>query len=188
MSSVPEKPRCPRDVLKNVPKSEIDKAKDFFEMGMSAEQGYKQRGTPGRQACQILWRQWEQDLHDGYNLKINERQIIEKEMFRISLQRILFKLEYMLQKLEQYLDSDYETHKESLRKGEKSEGFKINPRIEHLRLHLLEDIVGVRDGIARTVMEPTVMEKEESEILKHMEEQADRMAGNVKDVVSKDRR
>ena len=188
MSSVPKKPRRPRDILKNVPKFEIDKARDFFDMGMSAEQGYKQRGTPGRQACQILWRNWGQDLHDGYNMKINERQIIEKEKFRISLQRILFKLEYMLQKLEQYLDSDYEAHKESLRKGEKSEGFKINPRIEHLRLHLLEDIVGVRDGIARTVMEPTVMEKEESEILKHLEEQADRMAGNVKDVVSKDRR
>lgn len=188
MSSVPKKPRRPRNILKNVPKSEIDKARGFFDMGMSAEQAYKQKGTPGRQACQILWRKWGQDLHDGYNMKINERQIIEKEKFRISLQRILFKLEYMLQKIEEYLDSDYEAHKESLRKGKKSEGFKINPRIEHLRLDILEDIVRVRDAIARIVMEPTIMEKEEEEILKHLEEQADRMAGNVKDVVSKDRR
>ena len=185
MSSVPKKPRRPRDVLKNVPKFEIDKAREFFDMGMSAEQAHKQRGTPGRQACQILWRQWEDDLHEGYNMKINERQIIEKEKFRISLQRILFKFEYMLQKIEEYLDSDFEAHKESLRKGEKSKGFKISPQIEHLRLHLLEAIVGVRDGIARIVMEPTIMEKDEEEILKHMEENAERLAGKTKNALDK---
>jgi len=185
MSNVPEKPRRPRDILKNVPKSEIDKARDFFDMGMSAEQGYKQRGTPGRQACQILWRNWGQELQDGYNMKINERQIIEKEKFRISLQRILFKFEYMLQKIEEYLDSDFEAHKESLRKGEKSKGFKISPRIEHLRLHLLEDIVRVRDAIARTVMEPTIMEKEEETILKRLEENAERLAGKTKNALDK---
>ena len=172
-------------ISKNIPQAEIDKAREFFDMGMSAEQTARQKDTPGRDSCQIFWNGWEEELHGNYNLKINERQIKEKEKLRISLQRILFKLEYMLQKIEEYLDSDFEAHKESLRKGEESKGFKVNPRIEHLRLHLLEDIVRVRDAIARIIMEPIIMEKEEEEILKHMEENAERLAGKTKNALDK---
>ena len=175
--------RTIQSISKNIPKSEIEKAREFFDMGMSAEQTAKQTDTPGRDSCQIFWGGWEEQLHSNYNLKINERQIKEKEKLRISLQRILFKLEYQLNKLEQFLDRDYEEVQAKAAKGEEHGEFGFVARLERLRLDLLEDIVKVRDAIARIIMEPTIMEKEEETILKHLEANAERLAGKTDDAV-----
>jgi len=172
-------------ISKNIPQSEIDKARGMFNLGLSAEQTSKQTDTPGRDSCYIFWKGWEDELHENYNLKINERQIKEKEKLRISLQEILFKLLYQLNKLEKYLDKDYEEVQAKAKKGEEGGEFGFVARLERLRLDLLEDIVKVRDAIARIVMEPTIMEKEEETILKHLEENAERLAGKTKNALDK---
>mgnify|MGYP001610528583 FL=1 len=91
-----------------IPEQQIVTARNFYNMGMDATFTSKQPGTPGRETCQKLWRFWDNELRDSYNMDINERQILAKQRINESYKRLLFKLEIQLNQYETAINSHFD--------------------------------------------------------------------------------
>lgn len=165
-----------------VPEQQIVTARNFYNMGMDAEFAFKQPGTPGRDSCQKLWRFWDNELRNSYNMDTSERQIMDKQKMNESYKRILFKLEIQLNKYETILDSEFKEWQrdakrmEDMGKGDKVKTYQINNRLEMGKLKILQTILETRDAMAGLSITSTINERHESEILKYLQAKADRYA------------
>ena len=163
-----------------VPEQQIVTAKNFYNMGMGAEFTSKQPNTPGRDSCFKLWRFWDGQLRDEYEMDTNERQINQKQRMNESFERMLLKLEIKLAKYETTMQSEYNAWQETARKAEADgtipPSFKINRAIEMDHLRIIELILETRDAMTGLAFTPTINEHDEATILKRMQAKADRLA------------
>ncbi len=163
-----------------VPEQQIVTARNFYNIGMNAEFSSKQPGMPGRDTCQKLWRFWDGQRRDEYEMDTNERQINQKQRMNESFERMLLKLEIKLAKYETILQSEYRAWQETVRKAE-SDGtvppaFEINSKLEMDHLKIIELILETRDAMTALAFTPTINEYGEAAILKRMQEKVDRYA------------
>jgi len=161
-------------------KSKEQRAREFFDMGISAELAWKQPNTPGRQKCFNLFKKWSQELLENYDMKINSRQIIAKQRNLISFQRLLFKLESQFDQFSNLLD-EHRNNWEKQVITAKSKGLEpplYEPRMEWVYFirKLITDIAEMRDHLALTDYTLTVHEQSEEEIIKYLEELQERRA------------
>ena len=161
-------------------KSKEQKAREFFDMGISAELAWNQPNTPGRQKCYNLFKKWSQELLESYPVNINEKQIIAKQRNLISFQRLLFKLEYQLNKFFKLTEDHRNNWKMMLKQAESRclEPPTYEPRMEweYFIRKLITDIAEIRDHLALTDYTLTVHEQSEEEIIKYLEELQERRA------------
>ncbi len=156
-----------------------ERARDFFVMGMDAEFTWKQPGTPGRQKCYSLFKKWTLELLENYHANANERQLIGKQKLSLSFRRLLFKLEYQLNKFFNLTEEHRNDWRMQARKAE-SLGFEppapYEPRMEweYFIRKLITDIAEIRDHLAATDYALTINEKDEEEIVRYLEELQER--------------
>ena len=163
-----------------VPEQQIVTARNFYNMGIDVETAHRQPGMPGRKTCQKLWRFWEYELLQDYNMDTNERQIIVKQRLLESFRRLLFKLEIQLSKYDTILAAEYDDWQLKVREAEMSgtkiPSFEINDKLEMNKLKILQTIIETRDAMGTLEFTPTVAEKDPEIILKRLQERADRLS------------
>lgn len=165
-----------------IPEQQVITARNFYNMGMDAEFSSKQPGMPGRDTCQKLWRLWNTELRDSYQMDTNERQILAKQKMGESYKRLLFKLEIELNEYETAIDGDFKEwqrntkHMEDAGNGDKVESYKPNDKHQRTRLAIIQAIIDCRDRMAALEITSTINERDELEILKYLQAKADRLA------------
>lgn len=164
-----------------VPEQQVITARNFYNMGMDAEFAYKQPGTPGRDTCQRLWRFWNMELRNSYQMDTNERQILEKQKMIESYKRLIFKLEIQLNKYDTTLDSEFKAwqimaQEKEANGDENIPSFEINDKLERTKLLVLQAIIDTRDRMGALSIQSTINENDEVEILEHLKKKADRIA------------
>ena len=164
-----------------IPEQQVITARNFYNMGMDAEFAYKQPGTPGRDTCQRLWRFWNMELRDSYQMDTNERQILEKQKMIESYKRLIFKLEIQLNKYDTALESEFKTwqimaQEKEANGDENIPSFEINDKLERTKLLVLQTIIDTRDRMGALSIQSTINENDEVEILEHLKKKADRIA------------
>lgn len=165
-----------------IPEQQIVTARNFYNMGLSAELSSKQPEMPGRESCQKLWRFWDNELRNSYNMDTNERQILDKQRMNESYKRILFKLEIQLNRYDTALDSEFQEWQRNTKKMEdagkhdKVKAYQINNKLEMDKLKIMQTILEIRDAMTALSVTPTVNERGEAEILKYLQAKADRYA------------
>lgn len=165
-----------------IPEQQIITARNFYNMGMDAEFAFKQPGTPGRDSCQKLWRFWDNELRDSYNMDINDRQVLAKQRMGESYKRLLFKLEIQLNQYETAINSHFDQWQANANillaqdKANKISPYKPNDIHQRIKMALIESIINCRDRMTALEIASTVDERGEMEILKHLQAKADRYA------------
>lgn len=180
----PKKIKTKTETISNptvkVPEQQIVTARNFYNSGFSARKALEQPGMPGRESCQKLWRFWDGQGRDEYEMDTNERQINQKQRMNDSFERMLLKLEIKLAKYETSMQSEYMSWQEVARKSE-SDGtipptFEINSKLEMDHLRIIELILETRDAMTALAFTPTIDEYSEATILKRMQDRVDRYA------------
>jgi len=151
------------------------RARDFFVMCMDVEFTWKQPGTPGRQKCYSLFKKWTLELLENYHANANERQIIGKQKLSLSFRRLLFKLEYQLNKFLNLTEDHRNNWKIQAKKAELigiEPPAPYEPRMEweYFIRKLITDIAEIRDHLATTDYALTIHEGSEEEIIRYLEE------------------
>lgn len=163
-----------------VPEQQIVTARNFYNGGFSAELSSKQPSTPGRETCQKLWRFWDGQRRDEYEMDTNERQINQKQRMGESYSRMLFKLEIQLNKYETVLDSEYKDWQAETREmeqaGQEIAPFKLDSKTEMHKLAIVQAIIECREKMAGLVISSTIDERDELKILEHIKKKNDRYA------------
>jgi hypothetical protein len=162
-----------------IPEQQVITARNFYNMGLDAEFSSKQPGTPGRDTCQRLWRFWNMELRDTYQMDTNERQILDKQRMNESFKRILFKLEIQLNKYETTLDGHFKEWQRKAKQmeyaGKEPNPFEINDKLERSKLVILQTILECRDKMTALSIASTVNERDDATILEHLKKKADRL-------------
>ena len=150
-------------------------------MGMDATFSSKQPGMPGIDTCYKLWRFWDSELRNSYEIDTNERQILEKQKMIESYKRLIFKLEIQLNKYDTTLDSEYREWQAEVKELEmagqdnKIPAFEINDKLERTKLQIIQTITDTRDRMGALSIQSTINERDELEILEHLKKKADKI-------------
>lgn len=152
-------------------------AREFYEMGLSAEIAWKQPDTPGRQKCYRLFKKWDNELLDNYNYDINDRQIIAKSRMILSYHRYIFKLEYQYNKFFTIIENHRKEWEYKVREAESkgNEPPKYEPRMEweYFARKLILDIEQMRDKMGAVDVQPTVAESSEEAVMEFLKAKRD---------------
>lgn len=154
------------------------RAKEFFDSGLTAEQTCQQPNTPGRNKCYRLFKKWQAELIDSYDYDTNERQIMAKQKFDLVFARLIFKLEYQLNKFENLIENHMKNHefesKELESQGKTSQPYEPKMEWEYMYRNLILRIAELHDAKCALIISPTVHETSEETMLKYLEKKQER--------------
>ena len=184
MTTTPAQESLDTEKKTKIPEEQIDNLKDFWKMGLSAEQASNKSNTPGRQTCQKYFRQWNERIRKEYDIETNERQILAKQKLRVAFQRLLEKLEDQLNTFENIctvlFNKWHAKNKEAIdgKKYTEIGEYEPNMHAEKMKRQLVGMIAEVQDAMAANDIAPTLMEQSESAVI-------DRIKKRTKKVLKK---
>lgn len=176
MSSTPTKQRSRKKGragrLSEIPPFQIDRAREYFDMNQTAEYASKQPDTPGREACQKLFRQWEMELIDGRNLDVDERQQLALEKLKNTYRRLITKAEFQLNIFENLSQQKRKEWSKALGiKGATLPDYKPDMQWEYMIKNLNEYIAQLQDSLISMDIQTTVNEDSEEARLAQLQKQ-----------------
>ena len=184
MARTPTQASLDRKKKNVVSQEEIDNLRDFWKMGISAEQAHNKPNTPGRDKCQKYFKQWDEGVRSEYDSETNERQILAKQKLRVSFQRLIEKLEDQLNTFENIctvlFNKWHAENKEAIDSKKYTEigEYEPNMHAEKMKRQLVGMIAEVQDAMAANDIAPTLMEQSESAVI-------DRIKKRTKKVLKK---
>jgi len=181
MTTTPAHRSLDKEKKSKIPQEQIDNLKDFWKMGLSAEQTSNKPNTPGRQTCQKYFRQWNEQIRKEYDIETNERQILAKQKLRISFQRLLEKLEDQLNTFENIVTVRFNKWHADNKKAidEKQytaiEDYHPNMEAERMKKSLTGMIAEIQDAMAASEIAPTIMERAESAVIDRIKKRTNKI-------------
>jgi len=150
------------------------KLRPFFDINLPASFVATQPGMPNRHTIEKYFSIWTEELRDSFNENIQERQIITIQRFINSMQRIIFKLEYQLNKFENLIEEDRQYQIAQNKRAEyenRLDDIKpYTPKMEweYLVLKIINMLINLHNYIAGVMTLPTAYEMHEDEILRNL--------------------
>lgn len=181
MTTTPAHTSLDKEKKSKIPQEQIDNLKDFWKMGLSAEQASDKENTPGRQTCQKFYRQWNEQIHKEYDIETNERQILAKQKLRIAFQRLLEKLEDQLNTFENIttvlFNKWHADNKQAIDEKKYTEIAKYEPDMnaERMKKGLVGMIAEIQDAMAANEIAPTIMEQSESAVIDRIKKKTNKL-------------
>ena len=157
------------------------KLRPFFDMNMTALFVSTQPGMPNIHTVTRIFSKWANQLLDSYDYgHVDERQVLAKIKLTNAFQRLLFKLEYQLNRFENIIEEDREAQTLA-RINVGSEGriddvkpYTPNMMWEYMYKKLVESIAELQDAIAANESVPTVWEQSEDFVRKRLQAKRDK--------------
>ncbi len=167
----------------NVPPQQLERAREFWKMGMSADYTTGQPNTPGRQTTQVLFAKWDDEARKEFDIETNERQIMEKVRLKASFERLVGKLEFELNRLENIVNISWskwqEENRDELSKPNpdysKIKEYKYNLQYSWLNVTLIKSIGELRDAMAANMITPTMYEESETNVIEHLKDRTQKL-------------
>ncbi len=181
MTTTPAQESLDTEKKTKIPEEQIDNLKDFWKMGLSAEQASNKPNTPGRQTCQKYFRQWNEQIRKEYDIETNERQILAKQKLRIAFQRLLEKLEDQLNTFENICTVEFNKwhadNKEAIdgKQYTKIEKYEPDFNSERMKKSLVGMIAEIQDAMAANEIAPTIEERAESAVIDRIKKRTNRV-------------
>lgn len=171
-----------RNLFRDITEMQISTAKEYYDMGLPAEETYQKPGTPGRKTTQKLFKYWDQLYLEEYGkMSTHDRQVIVKGRIKITFSKLLYGLNYQLNLVANQVEDErkfHETHNENLvRGGRKDEirPFNVNIGLENLRLRIMREMRETVDFMATLEVTPIAYELTDQQILADLKEREELM-------------
>ena len=181
MTTTPAHRSLDKEKKSKIPQEQIDNLKDFWKMGLSAEQAHNKPNTPGRDKCQKFYRKWNEQIRKEYDIETNERQILAKQKLRISFQRLLEKLEDQLNTFENICTVEFNKwHADNKKAIDEKQYTKIEKYVpdmnaERMKKSLVGMIAEIQDAMGANEIAPTIMEQSEAAVIDRIKKKTDRL-------------
>lgn len=181
MTTTPAQESLDKKKKNVVSQEEIDSLRDFWKMGISAEQAHNKPNTPGRDKCQKFFKKWDEDVRSEYDLETNERQILFKQKLHVSFQRLIEKLEDQLNTFENIttvlFNKWHAKNKEAIDSKKYTEigEYEPNMHAEKMKRTLVGMIAEIQDAMAANETAPTIMEESESAVIDRIKKRTNKV-------------
>ena len=181
MTTTPAQESLDTEKKTKIPQEQIDNLRDFWKMGLSAEQASNKPNTPGRESCQKYFRQWNEQIRKEYDIETNERQILAKQKLRVAFQRLLEKLEDQLNTFENIttvlFNKWHADNKEAIDEKQytKITEYEPNMNAEKMKRILVGMIAEIQDAMAANETAPTIMEESESAVIDRIKKKTNKI-------------
>lgn len=184
-----------RKLFPEIPEMQIVTAREFYDMGLIAEITYQKSGTPGRKTTQKLFKYWNENHLEEYDvMQLNERQIIAKKRMQTSMSELIFKLNYQLSLVENEVEGKRKIHQTKMdnlmNSGYKDDirPFEVNVLVEQLRLKIIQSIMETIDLHAAIEMQPVAYELQDETVLNTLKQREEMLRDKVAKFHIKDNR
>ncbi|TBR09830.1 MAG: hypothetical protein EPO62_04440 [Candidatus Nitrosotenuis sp.] len=175
-----------RKRFREVPEIQLATAREYYDMGQTAEATYQKPGTPGRKTTQKLFKYWNEDYLKEYDvMQLTERQIIAKRRFQTGMSDLIFKLHYQLSLIENEVEGKRKIHQTKMDNminyGHKEDirPFEIDIPLEQLRLKIILSIRELRDYDTAIEIQPVAYEIQDETILNTLRQREEMLRDKV---------